>query len=330
LIRTLALFACLAFALAATAAGGSSRASDTHYVRVAYVAADIDSLDPALSYTVASALLLDPTCALLLRPGGTAGLRPEVATGYPRVSNGGRTFTFSLRSGFRFSDGKPVLASAFARSIARTLAPGVKSPWAAYTRDIVGAEDVTAGKATTPSGVLARGLELVVRLKRPVPDFPAWTTFLCAVPPRLPADPEGVAVFPGSGPYYVSDYRSGERVVLRRNPYYGGRRERHVEGFLVDLRASSEEEVLDRIERGEADWGWALPILYFDPARRLAEKYGINKLRFFVHPGAIWRGYAFNTSRPLFRNNPQLRRAVSFAIDRAAFRRAGGGGSRAR
>jgi peptide/nickel transport system substrate-binding protein len=298
-------------------------------VRVAYKGSDVDSLDPALSYSVASALLLAPTCALLLSSsGGSHGgsaLQPEVAAGFPRVSSQGKTLTFTLRRGFRFSDGSPVRASAFARAINRTLAPEMKSPWADYLRDIIGADQVLAGKTAAAAGVVATGDTLVIRLKRSVPDFAFRTTFLCAVPPSLPADPEGIADFPAAGPYYVAEYRPGERIVIRRNRFYRGTRPHHVDGFDVDLRVSSQEEVLDRIERGDADWGWALPPVYFDPARRLAAKYGVNRAQFFLQPGYVFRGYAFNMSRPLFRDNPRLRQAVSFAIDRSAFRRAAGG-----
>ena len=48
-----------------------------------------------------------------------------------------------------------------------------------------------------------------------------------------------------------------------------------------------------------------------------ARKYGVNKGRFWVVPGLGFRGYALNTSRPLFRNNVELRQAVNFAIDRS-------------
>ena len=249
-----------------------------------------------------------------------------MAAGVPRVSADRKTYTFTLRSGFRFSDGAPVRADAFARAINRTLAPGIKSPWAAYTSDIVGANDVLAGKAEAAAGVVAAGNTLTVRLKQPVPDFPARAaSFLCAVPPALPADPEGVVVFPAAGPYYVAEYRPGQTVLLRRNPFYGGKRRHYVDGYTVDLRVSSHEEVLDRVERGEADWGWALAPVYFDPARRLVAKYGVNRSRFFLQPGSTFRGYALNSSRPLFRNNPKLRQAVNFAIDRSALRRAGSG-----
>jgi peptide/nickel transport system substrate-binding protein len=283
-------------------------------VRVVLRSADVDSLDPSLSYSVASAILVATTCAA-----------PEEVAGAPRVSGDNRTFTFTLRNGFRFSDGAAVRASAFARAINRTLAPGIESPWAPYLSDIVGAEKVQAGKTTSAAGVIPQGNTLVVRLKRPVPDFPARMAFLCAVPPTLPADPEGVNAFHAAGRYYVAEYRPGERILIRRNHFYGGDRPHHVDGFDVDLQAASPEEIIDRIDRGEADWGWALAPFYFDPARRLAAKYGVNRSRFFLKPGFGFRGFALNSSRPLFRDNPSLRRAVNFAVDRSALRRAGSG-----
>jgi peptide/nickel transport system substrate-binding protein len=325
----LALFALVLVALLRPGATGSAASAPTGgVVRIAMRGADVDSLDPALSYSVASWLILDPTCALLLRRSDDprATLEPEVAAALPRFSPDLKTYTFTLRRGFRFSDGTPVTADAYARAINRTLAPGFESPYAAYTREIVGAEAVLAGRTRAAAGVEAHGQTLVVRFKRPAPDFPAQTTaFMCAVPPALPADPEGVSAFHAAGPYYISEYRAGERIVLRRNRFYGGTRPHRADGYTVDLRLSSQEQVLDRIERGEADWGWALSQVYFDPARRLAAKYGVNRSQFFVGPGYTFRGYAFNVSRPLFRNNPQLRQAVNFAIDRSALRRAAGG-----
>ena len=282
--------------------------------RVVARAADVGPIDPALEYTAASSALVGTTCARL----------SEVALP-PRVSGGGRTYTFVIRSGFRFSDGKTVRADAFARAIHRILAPELESPWAPYLLDIVGAKRVSRGKTKLAAGVAATGNMLVVRLERPVPDFRFRADVLCAVPPTLPVDAEGVGAYPAAGPYYVAEYRPAERIVLRRNRFYGGARKHHVDAYDVDLRAGSFDEVLDRVERGTADWGFALAPAFLDPGRGLAAKYGINRSRFFLAPGFGFRGYVLNTSRPLFRDNPRLRRAVSFAIDRSALRRLGGG-----
>ena len=321
-------------AIGADRASPGSRAADVEggIFRISINSASgIDSMDPALASSPPGWALLDTTCARLMSypdkppPAGFV-LQPEVAADFPSVSRDGRTYTFRLRNGFRFSDGSPVRATAFARAINRMLAPEMKSPGVQYVRDVVGAGKVVAGKAATASGVVARRNTLVVRLTRPAPDFPSRTasTFFCAVPPTLPIDAEGRGAFPAAGPYYVVDYRRGERVVLRRNPFYGGKRPHHVDGFDVDLRAASPQEVLRRVDRGEADWGHTLSGIYFDPSLGLVEKYGINRSQLQLRPGLTLRLLAFNSARPLFRDNPRLRKAVNFALDRQAIVMAGG------
>jgi ABC-type transport system substrate-binding protein len=317
----------LALSLSRASALGSQRSDGTF--RVSLLASDFDYVDPALSYGAWP--LLDAACAQLMnypdKP-PPAGLRPvpEVAAAYPRVSDDGKTFTFTLRTGFRFSDGRPVRADAFAHAINRTLAAGNKHPGAQYMSDIVGARAVVAGKAAAAAGVVASGNRLVVRLTQPAPDFPARTAmpFFCAVPPSLPSDPEGVGAFAGSGPYFISEYVRGRRVVLERNRFYRGTRPHHVDRFVVDLQSGTPGQVLGRIQRGQADWGSVPPPSYFDPAQGLVRKYGTNTSQFFVKPGLAWRGYALNLSRPLFRNNLALRRALNFAIDRVALTHAPG------
>ena len=286
----------------------------------------LDTMDPAIANTQASWSLLDLTCARLMNypdepPPRAFHLVPEVAAAPPKVSRDGKTYTFTLRHTFKFSDGKPVDARAFARGINRTLAPGLKSLGTRYMQDIVGARAVIAGRAQNAKGVVPHKYRLTIHLKRPVGDFPSRTSmpFFCAVPPNLPIDPEGLGKFAGSGPYHVTEYRPGQRVTLRRNRYYGGTRPRHVDGFSADLTGSSPQDVLDRIEDGRADWGIIPPPLYFTPDRNLIGKYGINKQQFFIRPGFTLRAFMLNTSRALFRNNLPLRKAVNYAIDRRPF-----------
>lgn len=333
---TLVVLALAAGLLVAGAAQSRTAASTREggSLNVSAFGDSLDFVDPALSYGFQGWALLDAACATLMAypdkpPPEGLRLVPDVAASYPRVSRDAKTFTFTLRTGFRFSDGSPVRADAFARAISRTLAPGVDSPAVQYTGDIVGADAVRAGKRATPVGVVADGNRLVIRFIQPVPDFPARTTmpFFCAVPPTLPSDPEGVGAFPGSGPYYISEYARGQRVVLERNRFYGGARPHHVDRFVVDV-GRSPEEVVDRIEKGLTDAGGVPPGLYLDRARRLARKYGVNRSQFFIKPGLLLRAYHFNNSRPLFKDNADLRRAVNFAVDRPALVRAAGNGSR--
>ena len=83
--------------------------------------------------------------------------------------------------------------------------------------------------------------------------------------------------------------------------------------------------MVQRIDRGDADWGHNIAGIFLDPSLGLVSKYGVNRSRFFLKPGLTLRMFAMNSSRPLFRNNPRLRKAVNFALDRQAIQDIGGG-----
>ena len=327
----------LAFALAATALalvqpGSSSRGPAGRDPRISLrPASGLILVDPALSFTQPGWALLDATCARLMTypdrtPPAGFRLQKEVAARYT-VSKDFKAYTFTLRPGFRFSDGSPVRATAFANAINRLLQRLVLSPGAQHARDIVGAADVLAGRRRKATGIVARGNTLIVRFTKAAPDFPARTAmpFFCAVPPSLPPSAEGLGAFPSAGPYYVQEFRAGERVVIRRNPYYGGMRKVHLDGFDVDLRGGSPQDMIRRIDRDEADWGHMVAGLFMDPSLGLVEKYGVNQDEFFIKPGLTLRALAFNASRPLFQNNPRLRQAINFALDRQSLLASGGG-----
>ena len=155
--------ALLASAFVAAPEGRS--ATEERVLRLNVNSTDITYLDPALNYDAYGWRLEAATCAMLLGykdiPGrASARLYPEVATGFPKVSGGGKTYTYTLRSGFRFSDGTPVTPASYARAIDRALAPKMQSPAATFFSDIVGADKVLAGKATRPAGVTLTGNRL--------------------------------------------------------------------------------------------------------------------------------------------------------------------------
>ena len=288
------------------------------------------SIDPALAGSyLAEPIVLRPACAALTwypdvaLPAG-ARLKPDLAIALPKVAAGGKTYTFTVRKGLRFNTGVRVTAASFAHAIDRILNPAMKSDNASSFLDVVGAQAELDGKAKTASGITARGNRLIVRLTKPAGDFSARMASVCAVPPNLGINPEGVpAPIPSPAPYYVAQYKAGNLIVLERNRFYRGRRPHHVSRFVVTLD-NDENRILEQVERGEADWAYApTGVGGFDGAQ-LAKKYGVNRSRFFIKPGFDTWTFVLNTSRPLFKNNLPLRRAVNFAIDRAALVRARG------
>jgi YVTN family beta-propeller protein len=295
----------------------------------------IDSMDPAVAYEDLSGQLLSATCALLLNypdesaPAGSQ-LIPEVAQSLPARSDGGRTYTFTIRPGFRFSppSDQPVTAATFRDAIERTLSPVMRSPWAYDVTDIVGARAYMAGRARHIAGVTVRGDRLVIRLTHPAPDFPARiaTSAFCAVPPDTPVDRNGVNVIPSAGPYYVTSYAPGQGVVLTRNPNYHGRRPHHFARIELRTGVPPARAVAD-IEAGRADYttfGVDAPasLVTSGLAARLAARYGPGsaaaargRQQYFVHPAAQLDYFYLNTHRPLFAD-VRMRRAVNLVLDR--------------
>jgi ABC-type transport system substrate-binding protein len=303
----------------ATVRGGDGLA-DGGTLQVGVLA--FDYIDPALTPTPNSSRsqstfavswgVADATCALLLRyPVGTPpsvrfDLVPEVAERLPVASRDGRTYTFTIRKGYRFSDSTPVTAANYKRAIERVLNPSMKAPAAEYLQEV--------------AGVKAVGNRLIVRLTKKVPDFPARMTmpYLCPVPTDLPMDePEGVgAPLPGSGPYYVAEFVRGKQLVLKRNIFYRGVRPHHVDQMMVQL--DDGDAVTRKVDTDALDVDEVVALSALD---ELKTKYGVNKARLFSVPsGNIFYVY-MNTTRPLFRHNVKLRQAVNFALDRAALLR---------
>jgi ABC-type transport system substrate-binding protein len=161
----------------------------------------------------------------------------------------------------------------------------------------------------------------VITLKESTPDFPYRTTLsgFCALPERLPPDPEGArAPLPAAGPYYVATWVRGRRIVLQRNQRYGGRRPHHVDSFVVELNVDP-RRIVPRIERGTLDTG-DVPA---EAHARLGRRYRVNKGQYFARPVGLIYHAVLNSSRTGRFASTRLRRAVNFAVDRAALVRAG-------
>jgi YVTN family beta-propeller protein len=288
------------------------------------------TLDPALAYDPDSNRLLYATCAQLLNYPDEAGrggaeLVPEVATAMPAVSVDGKTYTYIVRPGFRFSppSNEPVTAATFKHAIERALDPRTRAGVTSLLSDIVGAKAFTAGKARQITGIVARADTLTVRLVAPTGDLPARLSMpsFCAVPLNTPIDPKGVRGIPSAGPYYVASYTPAAQVVLKRNPNYHGERPRRLAEIDVRIGVGQDAAMRD-VESGTADY--AASGIPPSEHGRLAARYGLGspaaragRQRYFADPGLNVRYLLLNSQRPLFAD-VRLRRAVNYAIDRPA------------
>ena len=158
-----ASFAGSAGSLAPAKAGGAEvKRGGT--LRVNLSTTDYEFLDPALSYEAPGWQVLYMTNLMLLNypdkpaPEGSR-LAPDAA-GFPRISRDGRTYTFTIKRGLRFSDGSAVTAAAFKRAFERAANQQQASPAIAFLHDVVGADARAEGKASSVTGVVANGQTL--------------------------------------------------------------------------------------------------------------------------------------------------------------------------
>jgi peptide/nickel transport system substrate-binding protein len=341
-VARLSLFAALALGivLVATACGTSKKASGTttattttsvptttnQVLQLASASTDVDYSDPALAYGVLSWEIEYETCAKLLNYSDANGtvsneLTPDAASGYPVVSKDGKTYTFTIRSGLKFSDGSPITAQSFVAAMNRDANPKMNSPVNAFVTDIVGWNDVVNKKAKTISGVTASGDKLTIKLTQKdggLLDKLAMPFFCAIDPAKTPVDPQGVKTLPGSGPYYIASRTVGKQLVMKVNPYYKGDRP-HRAGTIVFTMNTDPQQTYLQVSNGT----YATDPNGLDnpaAASSLAKKYGINKGRFFVHPTPETDYVALNTTRPAF-SSANTRKAVNYAIDRAALLR---------
>ena len=205
--------------------------------------------------------MLYATCAKLLNYPDKAGLAgselvPEVAQSLPARSADGKTYTFTIRSGFRFSppSTERVTAQTFKHTIERTLNPAMKSPAASGAADIVGAGAYMAGKAAHIAGVTARANTLTIRLTDPAPNLPRGSHS----PPSARCHPtlrstRGDGVIPSAGPYRVASYTPDQGVVLTRNPNYHGSRPHRLARIELAVGIPGPRAVA-QVEAGTADY----------------------------------------------------------------------------
>jgi peptide/nickel transport system substrate-binding protein len=314
----------------ATAAAGKTVAKKGGTLKVNISNGDFEHSDPGLAYDTLSWSMLYTTQMLLVnfpeKPGAAgAQLYPEAATAFPTVSKDGKTYTFKIRPGLKFSDGSALTAAAFQRALERNLSPKMGSPVGVniqLQKLIAGGEAFLDGKAQKIAGVSAKGLTLTVKLTKPNPAFVAimGMQWFGAVRPDTPYSSDGLNNLPSAGPYVIKSRDVGRSLVEVRNPNYKGTRPANPDQIVWTANTDSDQSLL-QVKAGQADIDASQPpaVQYAD----LGQKYGVNKKQFFVGPTSCILYYALNTSRAPF-SSLAMRKAANWALDRPALVRLSG------
>ena len=286
------------------------------------VSSDLPQLDPVHDLDLASpalAAVYDGMVAFRKAAGAQGDtLVPDLAVVLPRPADGGKTYTFTLRRGIRYSTGAPVRASDFRRGLQRQLSFGDVPD---YYQGILGAPACHQNpRRCDLSGIVADDTagSVTFRLSQADPDFLDKLALLLAAPA-----PPGAAghlmdrapFLPGTGPYMISRYRPGASLTLVRNPYfrqwsYAAQPAGYPDVIRIEQMADPRQRQ-SAVAAGRAD----LMDISFDGQlyRPLTVRYPTR-----IHPGLkLITTYLFlNTRQPPF-TSLKARQALNYAIDRA-------------
>ncbi|MDQ2756326.1 MAG: ABC transporter substrate-binding protein [Actinomycetota bacterium] len=246
---------------------------------------------------------------------------PDLAQALPTVSNEGKTYTFILRKGVKFSNGQDVTVTDVAASFKRIFT--VSSPTAgSFYSGIVGAAACVKSPAScdlSKGVVVDKGAgTVVINLIAPDPElkYKLSVPHASILPAGSPPKDAGNKPIPTTGPYMIASYDPNTALKLVRNPSYTEwSHDAQPQGYPDTITESfglTVEAAVTAVENGQADWVFDPP-----PADRLQEigtQYAnqahVNTLT------AMWY-LPMNYNLAPF-NNLKARQAVNWAVDRNA------------
>jgi peptide/nickel transport system substrate-binding protein len=237
----------------------------------------------------------------------TQELQPELASSW-KVSKDGRTITFTLRSGVRFSDGTPFSANDVAYTVQQMMDSNLHSPTGDSFRSGEGKVETKVLSASKVAITFPAAIAGVDKLFDQV-------GIMSANSPK-----KEMAVL---GPYYVADNKAGSYLILQRNPNYwkhdpSGRQLPYIDSVRLDIQQNRDIELV-RLLRGEIDFVNSLDAEYFDKV--MAEK---PSLAHDAGPSTdseqLWFNQVANSPLPAYKKawfrSTNFRRAVSESINR--------------
>lgn len=233
-----------------------------------------------------------------------------------QISDDGKTYTFKLRQGIKWTDGKPLRSKDFEYSWKRLLDPKTAADYAYFLYDVTGAEEFNNGKITDPGSIGIKSIDdntLEVTLKRPASYFLSVVSFMSAFPMREDivlkhglkwTAPQNILTL---GAYKLESWKHHDRLTIVKNEkYWGTKPEINKVEMIMNENPSS---ALALYESGELDYADSKSIPNLEiPRLRLSADFR-TQLQF------TGNYIGFNVRKAPF-DNPLVRKAFSAAINR--------------
>ena len=277
---------------------------------------DIATLDPAIGYDWTNWSMIKSLYSRLMDYSpGTSDLVPSLAESF-EVAPDGQTYTFKLRKGVKFTNGREVVASDVQYSLSRAVNPKTQGPGAGFFGSIVGFEDVSGGKSETLSGIETPDDHTVVfKLSRPDATFlHVLAINFASIVPKEAVEAAGADFGKkplGSGAFMLKDWVIGQKMEFVRNPDYFVANVPHIDKFTVEIGQDPLVALL-RLQKGEVDIaGDGIP-----PAKFLEVKNSAEGPSMIVDGEQLHTGYVtLNTKVKPF-DNVKVRQAVNMAVNK--------------
>ena len=277
---------------------------------------DVATLDPAIGYDWQNwSMIKSLFDGLMDYQPGTTELRPELAESY-EISQDGTTFTFKLRPGVKFHNGREMTADDVKYSIERVVNPKTQSPGAGFFASIKGFDAVAGGSAETLEGVtIVDPLTIRFDLSRPDATFlHVMALNFSHVVPKEDVEKHGPDFGKnpvGTGAYRMTEWTLGQRLVFERNPDYWRQGLPYLHKITFEVGQEPIVALL-RLQNGEVDVpGDGIPPAKFQEVMDDPEQ----KARVVIG-GQLHTGYiTMNTTKPPF-DDVKVRQAVNMAINK--------------
>ncbi|HSJ29154.1 MAG TPA: ABC transporter substrate-binding protein [Acidimicrobiia bacterium] len=273
--------------------------TDGDMILVAAQGADPDRLDPHLTSAYASFQVLENVYDTLVQPGPDLQMEPALAESW-EISDDNLTWTFTLRDGVTFHNGRALTADDVVYSYGRIMDPDVG---AANSFRFASVEEVVAVDART----------VEIHLTRPTPNLLVNIGGFkgMAIIPQEIVDDGTIDTFPiGTGPFKFVSQSPDQGIVLERNPDYWRADEGlpHLDGIRF-VQIPDATVKLTNLRTGEVDWIDGVPPQDLDSLG------GDAAVVLERVPGGDYHYFALNMNRAPF-DDPDVRRAIAMAIDR--------------
>ncbi|UIJ70768.1 ABC transporter substrate-binding protein [Aurantimonas sp. HBX-1] len=277
---------------------------------------DVATLDPAIGYDWQNwSMIKSLFDGLMDYVPGTTELRPGLAESY-EISEDGQTFTFKLRPGVKFHNGREMTAEDVKYSLDRVTNPKTQSPGAGFFGMIEGYDAVAAGEAESLSGVTVIDPATVeIKLSRPDATFlhVMALNFASIVPQEAVA--EHGADFGknpvGTGAFKLGEWALGQRVVFVKNEDYWRDGLPYLDQITFEIGQEPIVALL-RLQSGEVD----IPGDGIPPAKFQEVMGDPEQKAQVVEGGQLQTGYiTMNVTMPPF-DKKEVREAVNMAINK--------------